>query len=180
MKKMRWMGILVMLVSLILLNGKQVQAVNNSSFSYKKQSILTVESNTKLYVDSRSGNGVSIKSGSSKGGIGQEGSSIIQTVANTQSPVQDFGLGDLENYKGTNPSSTRLKSKAGVILGAIQNIGIVVSVVMLMVIGIKYMLGSVEEKANYKKTLVPYLIGALFLFTGTLIPQLIYKIMKEF
>ena len=38
------------------------------------------------------------------------------------------------------------------------------SVVALMIIGVKYMLGSVEEKAEYKKTMRPYVIGALMLF----------------
>ena len=42
------------------------------------------------------------------------------------------------------------------------------------------MMGSVEEKATYKQTLLPYLIGAILLFTGSLIPQLIYDIMQNF
>ena len=35
---------------------------------------------------------------------------------------------------------------------------------MLAVLGVKYMLGSVEEKAEYKKDLIPYFIGAVLLF----------------
>ena len=54
----------------------------------------------------------------------------------------DLGLGDLDNYKGTNATSQTLVSKANNILGIIQTIGVIVSVVMLMAIGIKYMLGS--------------------------------------
>ena len=37
------------------------------------------------------------------------------------------------------------------------------------------MLGSVEEKADYKQTLKPYIIGAFILFTGTTLPNLIYQ-----
>lgn len=92
----------------------------------------------------------------------------------------DLGLGDLNQYEGTNPGSTKLEAKANTIFAGIRNIGIVVSVAMLIIIGIKYMLGSVEEKASYKGTLVPYLIGALLLFTGSLIPELIYKFMQNF
>lgn len=88
---------------------------------------------------------------------------------------QSLGLGNLDNYKGTNASSDTLKSKANNILGLIQIVGVIVSVVMLMAIGIKYMLGSVEEKAEYKETLKPYIIGAFVLFTGTTIPNIIYK-----
>lgn len=91
-----------------------------------------------------------------------------------------LGLGNLNNYEGTNTGSGKLKTKANTILAYIRTIGIVLSVVILIVIGIKYMMGSVEEKANYKQTLVPYLIGAALVFTGSLIPQLIYNIMQNF
>ena len=45
-----------------------------------------------------------------------------------------------------------------------------------MIIGIKYMLGSVEEKSEYKKTMIPYLIGAAIVFSGTTLPQIIYQL----
>ena len=92
----------------------------------------------------------------------------------------DLGLGDLDAYKGSNTGSVKLEAKAEVIVSAIKIIGIVVSVVALMIIGIKYMLGSVEEKAEYKKTLIPYIIGACLLFTGSLVPEIIYKFMQNF
>ena len=91
-----------------------------------------------------------------------------------------LGLGDLNDYEGKNPGSTKLETKANMILAYIRNIGIILSVIILIVIGIKYMMGSVEEKANYKETLLPYLIGAFLLFTGSLIPQLIYDIIRSF
>ena len=88
---------------------------------------------------------------------------------------QDLGLGDLESYKGSNPNSATLQSTGNNILGIIQAVGTVLSVVMLMAIGIKYMLGSVEERATYKQTLKPYIIGAFLLFTGTTVPNIIYQ-----
>lgn len=92
----------------------------------------------------------------------------------------DESLGDLDQYKGTTMDSKKLEHMGKGILSVIQVIGTVLSVVILIIIGIKYMLGSVEEKADYKKTLVPYVVGAFILFTGTLISQLIYKIMQNF
>lgn len=92
---------------------------------------------------------------------------------------QSLGLGDLNSYKGSNAGSDTLKSKANNILGIIQTVGVIISVVMLIGIGIKYMLGSVEEKAEYKETLKPYIIGAFVLFTGTTIPNIIYKIAEN-
>lgn len=106
---------------------------------------------------------------------------IVENSITENETIEDtLGLGDLDKYQGTNPGSTKLVDKANIILGSIRNIGIVLSVVILIVIGIKYMLGSAEEKANYKETLLPYIIGAFLLFTGSLIPQLIYDFMQNF
>lgn len=89
-------------------------------------------------------------------------------------------LGDLNAYGGgSGGSSQKLEEKAETILGVIQVVGIVVSVVMLMIIGIKYMMGSLEERAEYKETLKPYIIGAFLIFSGTTIPQIIYQIAKN-
>lgn len=60
-------------------------------------------------------------------------------------------------------------------LGIIQTVGIVGSVIILMVAGIKYMTGSVEEKADYKKALLPYVVGAMLLFSATTIANLVYQ-----
>lgn len=50
------------------------------------------------------------------------------------------------------------------VLGLIQTIGTFIAVGTLMILGIKYMLGSTEERATYKKSMLPYLIGAILLF----------------
>ena len=49
-----------------------------------------------------------------------------------------------------------------------------------MVIGIKYMMGSAEEKAEYKKTMIPYLIGAVLLFAAVNLATYIYGIAEKF
>ncbi len=81
-------------------------------------------------------------------------------------------------YKPGKASSSKIKGKIGPILGAIRNVGIVVSVISLMIIGLKTILGSAEERAEYKKELPKYVIGILVLLSGSIIPELIYKIMK--
>lgn len=88
-------------------------------------------------------------------------------------------LGELDKYKSEETDLGTLQDKANGIIGVITTIGVVVSVISLIAIGIKYMLGSVEEKAEYKETLKPYLIGAFLVFTVSLIPQLIYQFMQN-
>ena len=75
----------------------------------------------------------------------------------------------------TTDDAVDLVEKVKIILGAVRNISVVVSVIALMVIGLKYMFGSVEEKANYKATLVPYVIGCVLAVSGTTLVSFIYN-----
>ena len=72
-----------------------------------------------------------------------------------------------------------LEQKAEIILGVVNIVGVIISVVTLMIIGIKYMIGSVEEKAEYKKTMTTYLIGAILVFSVTTIPNILYQIAQS-
>lgn len=81
-----------------------------------------------------------------------------------------------DDYKPTaNTDTTLAFQKAGVVLGAIRNISAAVSVIALMVIGFRYILGSVEEKANYKQTMIPYIIGCVMVVAGTTLVTFIYN-----
>lgn len=76
-------------------------------------------------------------------------------------------LANIGTYKPGNldpTSSNKIETVTSKILTIITNIGIAVSVIMLATLGIKYMLGSVEEKAEYKQSLIPYVVGAFILF----------------
>lgn len=53
------------------------------------------------------------------------------------------------------------------IVGILQTVGIVLSIIILIVLGIKYMMGSAEEKAEYKKTMIPYVVGAILIFAAS-------------
>ena len=94
--------------------------------------------------------------------------------------ADDLGLGDLNQYKGTGEDAPLFLEKVNTIVSVIETVGVISSVIILIVIGIKYMLGSVEERADYKKTMIPYLIWAFMVFTVSLIPQIIFKFMENF
>lgn len=73
-------------------------------------------------------------------------------------------------------AETYLQKLGNNIIGPIRVIGSLVSVIAIIIIGIKYMLGSVEEKAQYKETLGPYFLGAVFVFGITNLLTIIYNI----
>ena len=68
-----------------------------------------------------------------------------------------------------------VKTLGGKLMGVIQTAGVVIAVIILMVLGIKYMMGSAEEKAEYKKTMIPYLVGAILIFAASTIANVVYQ-----
>ena len=62
------------------------------------------------------------------------------------------------------------------ILGMVSMGASVLAVIILIVLGVKYMMGSAEEKAEYKKTLLPYAIGAIFVFGAGLICSMLFNV----
>lgn len=85
-----------------------------------------------------------------------------------------FGISDLKGTQDVQVAG--LKSAGNTMLKVISTIGVVISVIVLIVLGIKYMMGSTSEKAEYKKTLIPYAIGAGLVFTASSIAQIIYEL----
>ncbi len=59
------------------------------------------------------------------------------------------------------------------IVSILSTIGVVVAVIILLIIGIKYMVGSASEKAEYKKTMIPYLVGAVLIFGASAIAKVV-------
>ncbi|MDO5556324.1 MAG: pilin [Clostridia bacterium] len=74
--------------------------------------------------------------------------------------------------------ASRIANMTGSILATIRNIGVISSVIVLSVIGLKYMLGSLEERAEYKEHMIPYIIGCLLLASATTIPSLVYNMLN--
>lgn len=96
-------------------------------------------------------------------------------------PLNDV-LEDLTPYKPGNMDSSsarKVENITSTVLTAVTNVGIVASVLILAMIGIKYMLGSVEEKAEYKKDLIPYVVGAFVVFGITTFIKIFMLIGKQ-
>lgn len=91
----------------------------------------------------------------------------------------DVSPGDYKPSSITTSEYQTAFTKAGIVLGAIRNVSAVVAVIALMIIGIKYMIGSVEERAEYKKTLIPYVIGCVLVVSITTIVSFIYNAVKD-
>ncbi len=95
---------------------------------------------------------------------------VILLVGNT---VQAFSVNDLT---GTESDAQEIKTVGNKVIQVISVVGSILSVIVIIVLGIKYMVGSVEEKAEYKRTMIPFLIGAIFIFAASSIAGIIYQV----
>ena len=87
-----------------------------------------------------------------------------------------FAAIDPSTYKGeSSVSTTKIDSLGNTIIKIVSTVGSIASVLVLVVLGIKYMMGSAEEKAEYKKTLLPYVIGAALVFAASAIAGVVYN-----
>ena len=76
--------------------------------------------------------------------------------------------------KGTTSAAQNDVTKIGnQLIGIITTVGVVVAVIILLILGIKYMMGSASEKAEYKKTMIPYLVGAILIFGASAITKVV-------
>ena len=69
--------------------------------------------------------------------------------------------------------NNKITTMGGQIASVISTVGVVVAVVVLLILGIKYMMGSASEKAEYKKTMIPYLVGAVLVFAASAITKVV-------
>ena len=76
---------------------------------------------------------------------------------------------DVTITPSSSEGSQRAGEIAGQILGIVQVIGMAVAIIMLTVLGIKYVSASPNEKADYKKGMTIYVIGAVFLFGASIL-----------
>ena len=85
-------------------------------------------------------------------------------------------------WKPTDPDigESNYINKANIITTVIRNIGIVVSVIAIMIIGIREMTASAEEKSIIKQSMPGYILGAVMVGAISFLPSLIYNIVKNF
>ena len=82
---------------------------------------------------------------------------------------------DPTGYTGGGASVDRIEGLGNKIIQIVSVIGSIASVIVSVVLGIKYMMGKKKKKAEYKKTLLPYIIGAAFVFAASTLASVIYN-----
>ena len=73
-----------------------------------------------------------------------------------------------------NGNSDGITTTAKTITNLIWILSIVISVIVLMIIGVKYIIGGVQEKAEYKKSLIPVVVGIVVIVSATTITNFLF------
>ena len=95
--------------------------------------------------------------------------------------AEELPLGDLNEYvREPTTSPDKFHEKVNNFITVIHVVGSIASVVALIIIGIRYMYSSVEEKAEYKKTMLGYIIGCALVFSIVNILGVVYDVATSF
>lgn len=90
--------------------------------------------------------------------------------------------GAVSSFKGTDMTGhdggEKIVKIISVILAVVRTIGVGIAVIMLMIIGCKYMLASAGERAEIKKYAITYVTGAIILFASAGILSIIQNFVK--
>lgn len=98
---------------------------------------------------------------------------VIATILSAVSMVFAVSIptGDAGGYKGTGLDST-----ASRIIGIVQFICYAAAVILIVILGVKFMTASPDGKAEIKKSAVIYVVGAVLVFAAGVILQVIQNV----
>ena len=99
---------------------------------------------------------------------------LVATILSAVSTV--FGM---EIPSASNVNNNAFKSTVSNVLGVVQFICYAAAVVLLIVLGIKFMTASPDGKAEVKKSAVIYVVGAIMVFAAGAVLNLVKNLMGD-
>ena len=107
-----------------------------------------------------------------------------KAISKNNHNIIDQVIGDADQFVTDGEANVeinedQLKDTKNFLYNLFLGIGIIVVVIVGMVLGVKYMIGSIEEKAEYKELLVGYLVGCVVLFGAFGIWKLVVNILGK-
>ncbi len=106
-----------------------------------------------------------------------QGSSIVKNFAN---PTGDSVSEDIKdwNFSLDQEIPSKVIGVAGAFIAFLRNASAILTVLVITGLGIKYMLGSVQEKAEYKKSFLTIIIGVSVIALTTAVVDLIFRVVS--
>ena len=103
------------------------------------------------------------------------------SISDTFNQADDFlNNGKKEANKDSEKNiDTELKNSADVIYNVLLAAGVVIAVIIGGILGIKFMIASIEDKAKIKEALIPYIIGCIVVFGSFGIWKLVVTLLNQ-
>lgn len=79
--------------------------------------------------------------------------------------------------KNANVDTGSISQMAGRIIAYLRNAAVIIGVIIIIILGIKYMTGSVEEKAGYQKSFIPLIVGIVVVVAATSIASFLFGLL---
>ena len=102
---------------------------------------------------------------------------IIATILSSVSMV--FADSTVIIPSGKNPTNNGLTNTVSNVIGIVQFICYAAAVILIVMLGIKFMTAAPDAKAEIKKSAVIYVVGAVLVFAAGLLLNLIKNIAKD-
>lgn len=106
---------------------------------------------------------------------------LIIVVLMLSNPIyaDDLTTGMDPNQWGMSGDSGIIGKVLGMVLGVLQVVGVIVTVLSIVIAGMKYMVSSTNDKATIKQQALPLVIGGIIIFGASSILKLISKFVSE-
>ena len=98
---------------------------------------------------------------------------VFSFMSNVNAKEVISAMDGLHNPEASSNAGDKLGPIINTVIGFIQIVGTGISVIMVTILGIKYMLAAPADKADVKKQITPLLIGAIILFASANIIQIV-------
>ena len=105
---------------------------------------------------------------------------LIVAIAPCVSATVDTGIiSTIDNAgRGKAEGSDGVIKIAGNVIKWIRTLAVIAAVIIISILGIKYMIGSTEERAEYKKSFMPLIIGIVVVVAAAQIATMIFGALK--
>lgn len=100
------------------------------------------------------------------------GSSVIQPSDSASDDILEW------EFSMDQEIPSKVTDVIGLLIALLRNISIIITILVIVTLGIKYMLGSVQEKAEYKKSFATIIIGVSLITLTTAIVDVIFKMVS--
>ena len=105
---------------------------------------------------------------------------VVESGDSSQSLDDMISDGDdfIHSVTTTPIDASQLQSVSSNLFNIFVEVGVALAVIVGLVIGIKYMYASVDQKAEIKKLLVPYLVGCVVIFGALAIWKFVVTLLQ--